>query len=189
MLSLIKKLFKFIGWCLLLPLNLWSYFVKIVFTPWRLFSAEGRQKIFQGAVKDIKDTPENLSRDIGFFRKMGLFKSIGARPSVSSKSAASPNTSSPKESKEQITPDSSGSVAALSSSQVDWYGKAVAVQGAVVTSQDGSVMSYIKKCEACGEGPNGSTQTSAPRKGETFQTTFTCFKCGNNQKLEIRGGG
>ena len=80
-------------------------------------------------------------------------------------------------------------VTSTSSPPIDWYGKAYAIQGAVVTKSDGSSMAYYKKCEACGYVDTTShVQTSAPRKGEVFDTYFLCSKCQNNQRLKIGAG-
>ena len=76
--------------------------------------------------------------------------------------------------------------APIQSADIDWWGTAYAMQGAVVTKSEGSSMAYYRKCEACGHVDSTShIQTNSPRKGERFETSFTCQKCGNNQKLQI----
>jgi len=61
-----------------------------------------------------------------------------------------------------------------------------AIQGAIITSQDGSeVYSYKKKCEACGNIDSSSVRTGSTA-GSTTRTTFFCKECGNTQDVEIK---
>jgi len=87
-----------------------------------------------------------------------------------------------------ISSSNSTDSGSASSPKDEWsaFGKAYAIQGAIVTSSSGSQMSYIRKCEACGYANNSEKwETSAPIKGSMLDTSFSCTKCGNNQKLQI----
>lgn len=60
----------------------------------------------------------------------------------------------------------------------------IAIQGAIITKQDGSSLyTYKKKCEACGHVASGTTSQS--NSMGTTKTSFTCFKCNNKQQVEI----
>ncbi len=64
---------------------------------------------------------------------------------------------------------------------------AVALQGAVILEQDGSLLTYKEKCEACGHVNPGQRKASIGGWG-TYTSSFRCPRCGNNQKVEIRPG-
>jgi hypothetical protein len=113
----------------------------------------------------------------------------------SSSQSINTSTSTPSKSTQNFQPSSSKSNNSDTRSQssespkADWYGKAYAMQGAVVTKSDGSSMAYYKKCETCGHVDTTSHhQTSAPLKGQRFETSFRCQKCGKDQKLQIGAG-
>lgn len=60
----------------------------------------------------------------------------------------------------------------------------IAIQGAIITKQDGSSMyKYKKKCEVCGHVDSGTTSQS--NSMGTTKTSFTCFNCKNKQQVEI----
>lgn len=61
-----------------------------------------------------------------------------------------------------------------------------AESGAVITSQDSSTgeFHYKLKCEACGDVKGGAT-LSFVSSGNGLNTSFTCSKCGNHQKVVI----
>ncbi|MFB0921136.1 MAG: hypothetical protein QMB62_09680 [Oscillospiraceae bacterium] len=61
-----------------------------------------------------------------------------------------------------------------------------AESGAVITSQDSSTgeFHYKQKCEACGDVKGGAT-LSFVSSGNGLNTSFTCSKCGNHQKVVI----
>jgi predicted nucleic-acid-binding Zn-ribbon protein len=66
---------------------------------------------------------------------------------------------------------------------------AVALSGAVIKSQKGSLIVYSKKCEKCGSIHPGDTTTSISSSSATkLNSSFRCVKCGNNQKIIIQGG-
>ena len=58
----------------------------------------------------------------------------------------------------------------------------VAIQGCVITKDDGHTITIRRKCEKCGNVEN----SSETRASISMNTTFTCRKCGNRQKLEIK---
>lgn len=58
----------------------------------------------------------------------------------------------------------------------------VAIQGCVITKDDGHLITIRRKCEKCGNVDN----SSETRASMSVNTTFTCRKCGNRQKLEIK---
>ncbi|MBQ7256594.1 MAG: hypothetical protein IJS60_02755 [Abditibacteriota bacterium] len=58
----------------------------------------------------------------------------------------------------------------------------VAIQGCVITKDDGHLITIRRKCEKCGNVEN----SSETRASISMNTTFTCRKCGNRQKLEIK---
>jgi primosomal protein N' len=65
--------------------------------------------------------------------------------------------------------------------------KGIPTQGAVIANQNGSQMSYKKKCEKCGD-LSGSTHTcSVPGPRQKHTSNFRCMKCGNQQQIEIIG--
>ncbi len=58
----------------------------------------------------------------------------------------------------------------------------VAIQGCVIIRDDGHTITIRRKCEKC-----GNVETSTETRGSSsVNTTFTCRKCGNRQKLEIK---
>ena len=60
----------------------------------------------------------------------------------------------------------------------------IAIQGAVITDQDGSMrFTYKKKCDSCGKVEPGSTTTSA--SSGTLSSSFRCSGCGNMQEIRI----
>ena len=62
---------------------------------------------------------------------------------------------------------------------------AIALRGAVILNQDGNLVTYKEKCESCGHVSPGERKTSIDGWG-TYTSAFRCFKCGTNQKGEIR---
>ena len=54
----------------MLPLNLGGKLIKIVFTPWRLFTPEGRKKINQNFFEDVKD---DFNRNVELVQKVSSF--------------------------------------------------------------------------------------------------------------------
>lgn len=72
----------------------------------------------------------------------------------------------------------------VTTTQVQKVTTHVALQGAVIVEQDGTGMfRYKKKCEACGYIPSGTI--SATHYDGKNSSSFTCSKCGNQQKIEI----
>lgn len=62
---------------------------------------------------------------------------------------------------------------------------ATAIQGAVILDQDGQRVRYKNKCEQCGTVQPGANSTSVGTG--TLNTAFKCVKCGNMQKVAIKG--
>ena len=58
----------------------------------------------------------------------------------------------------------------------------MAIQGCVITKDDGHLITIRRKSEKCGNVDN----SSETRASMSVNTTFTCRKCGNRQKLEIK---
>jgi len=54
----------------MLPFNLGGKLIKIVFTPWRLFTPEGRKKINQNFFEDVKD---DFNRNVELVQKVSSF--------------------------------------------------------------------------------------------------------------------
>jgi hypothetical protein len=71
------------------------------------------------------------------------------------------------------------------SSQPVRRGRAVALQGAVIVSQDGQIVRYIKKCTACGH--NDPCKSRMPIRRGTTRLGFYCPKCKKLRQVEIRG--
>lgn len=62
----------------------------------------------------------------------------------------------------------------------------VALQGAVITYQDGSGMyKYVHKCDSCGDVEDNLTITSSGSSG-TSNSSFACKECGQRQKVVIK---
>ena len=64
---------------------------------------------------------------------------------------------------------------------------AVALQGAVVVSQDGTMVTYRHKCDKCGHLETGSTHVQTPGSGVYMRSSFGCTKCKQRQEVEIQG--
>ena len=60
---------------------------------------------------------------------------------------------------------------------------ATAVSGCIITKEEGTQMTYQKKCDSCGYVLPGTT-TTASTLG-TYNSSFRCPKCGKNQKIVI----
>jgi len=65
--------------------------------------------------------------------------------------------------------------------------QAIALVGAVIESQNGSSMSYYKRCNFCGDTPNSTTSGSIPSYNSVLHSTFRCNKCGKTTELKIKG--
>jgi hypothetical protein len=61
--------------------------------------------------------------------------------------------------------------------------KAIAVQGAVIVSQDGTRVSYTRKCTACGQ--RDDNRLSMVIRNGMFRANFFCPKCKKNRRVEI----
>lgn len=65
---------------------------------------------------------------------------------------------------------------------------AIAISGCVITKQDTTMMSYVKKCESCGYVQPGQTTAALIKsKGSKFTSSFMCPKCKKTQKIVIQG--
>ena len=64
-------------------------------------------------------------------------------------------------------------------------GRATAVRGAVIVSQDGVNVQYIKKCIKCGH--NDASKSRMPIKQGTTRVGFYCPKCRKLRPVEIQG--
>jgi hypothetical protein len=64
-------------------------------------------------------------------------------------------------------------------------GRAVALRGAVIVSQDGQIVRYIKKCTECGH--NDPCKSRMPIRRGTTRLGFYCPKCRKFRQVEIRG--
>lgn len=64
---------------------------------------------------------------------------------------------------------------------------AVALSGAVIVEQRGSLINYRRKCERCGHVEGGGTTTQAPSSGNTSVSSFRCQKCHTQTEVRIQG--
>jgi hypothetical protein len=65
--------------------------------------------------------------------------------------------------------------------------RAVALSGAVILKQEGSRLTYKQKCEKCGNLSSSTISCGAPSVGSTLVTSFSCSKCKNSQRVQIKG--
>lgn len=63
----------------------------------------------------------------------------------------------------------------------------VAIQGAVVVSQEGRHITYVQKCEKCGNVQPGTHGFSKQSETSIENSSFHCIKCGNTQKVSFQG--
>lgn len=63
---------------------------------------------------------------------------------------------------------------------------ATVLQGAVIIEQKGNRVVYRRKCEKCGDVSRCDTSTQI-NTGSNYSSQFTCMKCKNNQKIQIKG--
>lgn len=59
-----------------------------------------------------------------------------------------------------------------------------ALQGAVIVATDGNKVSYQQKCESCGNLKPG--KTTVYRNNGTYNSSFLCNKCKNQQTIQIK---
>jgi hypothetical protein len=64
---------------------------------------------------------------------------------------------------------------------------AIALTGAVIIEQRGSMMNYRKKCEYCGYVEGGGTTTCAPSSGNILTSSFHCQKCQTRNEVRVQG--
>jgi len=64
---------------------------------------------------------------------------------------------------------------------------AIALNGAIIESVEGSTMRYYKRCAYCGETPNSTTTSAAPALGNVFTSSFICNKCRRSNTIKIKG--
>jgi C4-type Zn-finger protein len=64
---------------------------------------------------------------------------------------------------------------------------AIALNGAIIESVEGSTMRYYKRCAFCGETPNSTTTSSVPSVGNVLHSSFTCNKCRRTNEIKIKG--
>ncbi|MBQ4403948.1 MAG: hypothetical protein II857_06000 [Selenomonadaceae bacterium] len=64
---------------------------------------------------------------------------------------------------------------------------ATVVEGAVIAGEKSNPPSvdYYRKCESCGYVSSSKYNTAALY--HRYNSSFRCPKCGNNQRIEIRG--
>lgn len=63
------------------------------------------------------------------------------------------------------------------------------LQGAIIVKSNGLKISYKKKCEKCGNISSSTTSTSvSSNPSAKLTSSFRCNKCGNQQRIEIKGG-
>jgi hypothetical protein len=64
-------------------------------------------------------------------------------------------------------------------------GRAEAIRGAVIANQDGTFVSYVKKCVKCGHQDN--CRHRMPIRSGSTRTTYYCPKCRKISPVEIKG--
>jgi hypothetical protein len=64
-------------------------------------------------------------------------------------------------------------------------GRAVAVKGAVITSQDGAIVQYRKRCNKCGH--ESASRSSRPIRNGMSRERFFCPKCRKMTEVVIQG--
>ena len=64
---------------------------------------------------------------------------------------------------------------------------AIALTGAVIVEDRGTLMSYRKRCGQCGYIEGGSTISSPPSQGGMLVSSFNCQKCRGINELRIQG--
>ena len=65
--------------------------------------------------------------------------------------------------------------------------RAIALTGAIVESENGRTMTYLKRCTYCGDVPNSGTTTSIPSIGNTLVTSASCNNCRRTFEIKIKG--
>lgn len=63
----------------------------------------------------------------------------------------------------------------------------IALTGAVIVDDRGNMISYRKKCAACGFIEGGSTVCTPPAIGCTSVGMFSCQKCRTSNEIRIQG--
>lgn len=63
---------------------------------------------------------------------------------------------------------------------------ATALQGAIIEKQSGTTVVFKKKCEKCGDVSHSDTTTQI-NSGSIYNFQFSCVKCKNTQKVQIKG--
>lgn len=63
---------------------------------------------------------------------------------------------------------------------------ATALQGAIIEKQSGTTIVYKRKCEKCGDVSRTDTTTQI-NAGSIYNFQYTCVKCNNHQKVQIKG--
>lgn len=61
----------------------------------------------------------------------------------------------------------------------------ISITGAVISKHKGNSVTYIPKCEKCGN-ENHSENTVTLTKGVTEVSTKVCSICGNNQVIKMK---
>ena len=64
---------------------------------------------------------------------------------------------------------------------------AVAISGCIIKEDNANKLSYQKKCESCGYVLPGTTSRGGLSPYSDLNSSFRCPKCGNNQKIVIKG--
>ncbi len=105
-------------------------------------------------------------------------------PPVAAPSAAS--TSAPGGRSEPLSKETAPPAGSIGTPKVQTRkGRATAGPGAVIVSQDGTMVQYIKKCIKCGHAD--ASKSRMPIKHGTTRVGFYCPKCRKLRPVEIQG--
>lgn len=85
---------------------------------------------------------------------------------------------------EETTPPAAPAPAAPPPADKVKHGRAVAVKGAVIVSQDGARVKFLKKCTTCGH--LDSSWNTMPIRNGVIRVFYFCSKCKKNRDVELR---
>ena len=63
----------------------------------------------------------------------------------------------------------------------------IALTGAIIENVENKYMRYYKRCDACMTIQPGTVSMQTPEKNNTLTSSFVCYKCRCQTKIQIRG--